>query len=65
MDDEPLESIVIWTMEMLVDLLNSDSRFEKRKKEIQIKLEEYGELGNCGIVDFIYDAAFEISDDNK
>lgn len=63
--DIPLENIAIETMGILVDLLNNNPGLNERRKEIQSELEEYCEWGNCGIVDFICDAAFEISDDNK
>ena len=65
MDDLPLENIAIETMDTLVELLNNVPRLDKRRKEIQGKLEKYGEQGNCGIVDDICEAAFEISDENN
>ena len=65
MDDTPLENIAIESMDLLVQTLNSEPGLDKRRIEIHAELEEYCGWKNCGIVDNICEAAFEISDDNN
>jgi len=65
MHDPPLEDIAISTMDLLVQTLNSGHELGKRRAEIRADLEEYCKLGNCGIVDDICEATFEISDDDN
>ncbi len=64
MQDLPLENLAINTMGMLVEILNSASGLDKHREEIQNKLEQYCKIGNCGIVDDICEAAYEITDEN-
>jgi uncharacterized Zn finger protein len=59
-DDEALENIAIDSMEKLVLLFEGKTELKQKKQEIIEKLMEYYEWGNCGMVDSIYDTAYDL-----
>jgi len=61
MSDEPFEDFVIKTMDVLVDILNNNSTFDNRRNKIRAELDKYCEWGNCGIIDEIGEAAYQLS----
>jgi hypothetical protein len=62
MNDVPLENLTIDTIDMLVHILNSNPDLLERRKEIGAELEAYCEWRNCGIIDHICDAVYELSE---
>ena len=65
MNDIPLENIAIQGMDQLTEILISNPNLMKRRAEIHDKLDEYCNWGNCGIVDNICEAMFELSNENS
>lgn len=63
MDDEPLEDLVLENFELLVNLLHEHPDLVELKRKISKKLNDFYEKGNCGIVDDIHEAAYELSDE--
>jgi hypothetical protein len=57
------ENSFIEAMETLVDLLQQNPHLEEIREDIHSKLLAYYEWGNCGITDYIADAAEDLSPD--
>ncbi|MGD9506182.1 MAG: SWIM zinc finger domain-containing protein, partial [Syntrophobacteraceae bacterium] len=65
MDDEPLENVFFRSMGRLKDILVGKDLFASERREIIGKLMRYYDIGNCGLIDAIYDAAMELCSDEK
>ena len=61
MDDIPFEEIVFSTMDLIIQIMKSNPKLEKHRQSIQAKLEKYRRMHNCGIVDYISEAIYELS----
>ena len=64
MDDTAFEDIAINTMDLLVNLFQTNPDLADERDEIRAKLIEYSQWGNCGITDYIEDT-IENLDENK
>ncbi|MFQ6042652.1 MAG: SWIM zinc finger family protein, partial [Candidatus Poribacteria bacterium] len=60
MDEESLEEVAIESMRKLPPLLQDAPELKEKKEKILAELMRYYTWGNCGITDFIYEAAEEI-----
>ena len=60
--DEPLEDLAIETMQELRALLNSNEKYDRKRNEIIKKLKDYSDTGNCGIIDDIDDALYQLEE---
>lgn len=60
MDEESLENVVIDTMEKLKPILLADETLHEEKQMIIEQLMQYYLRGNCGLVDWLYDAAEDL-----
>jgi len=59
-DEESLDEVAIESMEKLQPLLQEEPELKEKREKILAGLMRYYVLGNCGITDFIYDAAENI-----
>jgi hypothetical protein len=60
MDDEPLEDLVIETLNFLTQALSKPEISQEEKTGIVRALRKYSEWGNCGIIDYVNDAIEKI-----
>src|SRR3989338_1776325 len=60
MDDEPLEDLVIETLDLLTQVLSKQEISQEEKTGIVRALRKYSQWGNCGIIDYINDAIGKI-----
>lgn len=60
MNDEPLEDLVIETLDLLAEVLSKPESSQEEKGGIVRALKKYSEWGNCGIIDSIDEAIEKI-----
>ena len=64
MNDEDLESVLFDSIDALVKCLQNRQSGKQTKREIIGKLMDYYILGNCGVVDAVYDTVMELSSED-
>ena len=64
MNDEPLEDVVIETLDLLVEIFSKSEAQEKKAGIIQA-LKKYSAWGNCGIIDSIDEAIGRLDSQNR
>ena len=60
MDDDALENVTIDAMEALVDLLQESDALQEEKVLVIEQLMDYYFRGNCGLVDWTYECAYNL-----
>ena len=65
MDDDALETVVVDVLEALKDFLVGSEALAARRREIIDRLMYFFNLGNCGMVDFVYDTVMGLCSEKR
>ncbi len=64
MNDIPFEELVIEALDKFVDLFQTVAGLKENNRKMISELKNYGEWGNCGIIDEVWEAYYLITGDD-